>query len=155
MTTYRQQYDAKRSRIRIDDRDGRLKDELAHLADNLGTSSSQLAALFVGWGLLLYHRNDAELDEYLGNHVHVSSALAIQNDIEIHTLLDQVANLAEHPNPSGSPLPSEATIHPTIAPTVDPTTGAANWATGTHAEPPGTSYATQGPLTRRTRGKWD
>jgi len=83
--TSRQKYDAARIRIHPDV-PGWLKEKLIGIADEWGTSLSQLSAFLLGWAVVHLLEEDTEIDELLASSAVPSRALRIETDLEMGRL---------------------------------------------------------------------
>jgi hypothetical protein len=92
--TSRQAFDAARVRVRLDVPEV-VKARLAEVASSEGTSSTQLGAFLLAWGLVLYLSGDEDLRAYLGDHCAVSRALRVAVDLDLEPLLQTLTKLAD------------------------------------------------------------
>jgi len=90
--TWRQRYDADRVRVRLDV-PGWLKGRLGELADEYGTSASQLGAFALAWWLLEHERGDEDLQEVLASSLELSRALRISRDVSLEEIVEQLKAL--------------------------------------------------------------
>jgi len=98
--TNRQKYDAARTRVRADVPEW-LRDELDAVADNLGTSRTQLGAFLWAWAVTRWREGDADLDEVLHDSMANSRSINVDVDLGLDQLIERhqsaVANSAEGP----------------------------------------------------------
>jgi hypothetical protein len=92
--TSKQRRDAERVRVKLDVPET-VKAMLAETAGEINTSSSQLGAFLLAWGLVLCLTGDEEMAEYLGDHCLASRALRVAVDVDLGSLLETLTKLAD------------------------------------------------------------
>jgi len=90
--TWRQRYDADRVRVRVDVPEW-VKGRLGELADEYGTSATQLGAFALAWWLLEHERGNEDLREVLANSLELSRALRISRDVSLEEIVEQLKAL--------------------------------------------------------------
>jgi len=90
--TWRQRYDADRVRVRLDVPEW-VKGRLGELANEYGTSATQLGAFALAWWLLEHERGNEDLREVLASSLEVSRALRIARDVSLEEIVEQLKAL--------------------------------------------------------------
>jgi len=90
--TWRQRYDADRVRVRVDVPEW-VKEALAELADEYGTSATQLGAFALAWWLLEHERGNEDLRAVLASSLELSRALRVSRDVSLEEIVEQLKAL--------------------------------------------------------------
>ena len=91
----RQRYEAKRVRVRLDV-PPEVKEALALLASKLSTSSSQVGALLLAWGLLQYQGGDRGIHRGIEKRLYLSGHPRVEKGIDLSDLITRLEKAVQN-----------------------------------------------------------